>query len=295
MVQYPTLHYSTLTPSFLCGLWGDGYTYAFSNMLSGLFLVSLKALNTESWCRRVNFMNSPQSAIMCSQKSRWMNGTERNNGNMSHSFYFWQHWVTVLGQIPYYKKHIISAGRKMSSAMSNCTGHRHFSSGCFYKVQGWHEAALLADTPHVGMLGIIRGSTLLWGMTPLMWRMLAWWGQQTGLLQTPHPELNTILDLHLWIRLQQQSRREPAVELSAIFCLCVFVYYACKLKCMHLPLPSAFFFSNDQDPTTECSEVYQLSLSYSCGVLQHAHSNHMDIHRGEVTQLGTYIKAISVH
>lgn len=178
MVQYPTLHYSTLTPSFLCGLWGDGYTYAFSNMLSGLFLVSLKALNTESWCRRVNFMNSPQSAIMCSQKSRWMNGTERNNGNMSHSFYFWQHWVTVLGQIPYYKKHIISAGRKMSSAMSNCTGHRHFSSGCFYKVQGWHEAALLADTPHVGMLGIIRGSMLLWGMTPLMWRMLAWWGQQ---------------------------------------------------------------------------------------------------------------------
>lgn len=104
MVQYPTLHYSTLTPSFLCGLWGDGYTYAFSNMLSGLFFVSLKALNTESWCRRVNFMNSPQSAIMCSQKSRWMNGTERNNGNMSHSFYFWQHWVTVLGQIPYYIK-----------------------------------------------------------------------------------------------------------------------------------------------------------------------------------------------
>lgn len=169
----------------------------------------------------------------------------------------------------------------MSSVVTNCTGHSHFSSGCFCKVQGWHEAPLLADTPHVGMLGIIRGSTPLWGMTPLMWRMLAWWGQQRderegnarGLLQTPHPELNTILDLHLWICLQQRCGREPAVELTAIFCLCVFVYYACKLKCIHLSLPSAFFFLMTKIPLLSALRHTTASLSYSCGVLRHAQHN----------------------
>lgn len=54
--------------------------------------------SSESRCR-VNFTNSPQGAITCSPKSKWMNGTLRNNGNMSYGFYFWQHGFTVLGQI----------------------------------------------------------------------------------------------------------------------------------------------------------------------------------------------------
>ena len=58
-------------------------------------------------------MNSPQSAIICSPKSRWMDGTLRNNGNMSHGFFFLLFLAALsysfrANTVPH--KNIISAG-----------------------------------------------------------------------------------------------------------------------------------------------------------------------------------------
>lgn len=172
------------------------------------------------------------------------------------SFYFWQHWVTVLGQILYHIK--ISSCR--SCAVNNCTG----CSLClpsasplllltdvtwtWGKVQAWHAAPLLADTPRAAVLGIIRGSTLLRGIAPLMWRLVAWGGQRWGgerggEAQGPLYPPN-LYGAWSWSPILTSAwssggrEREPAVELPCSFLhLCVVFCVSCmrahKCECIH--------------------------------------------------------------
>ena len=69
-------------------------------------------------------MNSPKTAITCSLKSRWINGTQITNGNMS-GFLFLAVFSYSFRANPVSCKNTIGAGGKMSIAVSKCSGVGH--------------------------------------------------------------------------------------------------------------------------------------------------------------------------